>query len=80
MLLVSKVAKFKDALIDQITHTPVDSLESALPDGVDLNFHFYHFMSNDETAKETVNKYSRDAPIHMAIRTESTQLVSLIRD
>ena len=70
------MAKFKDALIDQITQTPVDSLD--LPDGIDLNFHFYHFMSNDENAKQSVNKYSRDAPLHVAIRSESTQLVSLL--
>ena len=70
------MAKFKDALIDQITQTPVDTLH--LPEGIDLNFHFYHFMSADENAKQSVNKYSRDAPLHVAIRSESTQLVSLL--
>ena len=73
-----KVAKFKDVIVDQLAQSPADELENTLPEGVDLNFHFYHFMSKNEQAKQHVEKFSRDAPLHMAVRSESAQLVSVL--
>ena len=73
------MAEIKDLIVERLHQSPPDSFfELFENDPIDLNFHYYRYLACSPKIMSLVQRYSRDTPLHMAVRIGSIELVQFI--
>ena len=73
------MAEIKDLIVERLHQSPPDGFYELFEnDPVDLNFHYYRYLACSPKVMAMVHRYSRDTPLHMAVRIGSIELVQFI--
>lgn len=73
------MAEIKDLIVERLHQSPPDGFYELFEnDPVDLNFHYYRYLACSPKIMAMVQRYSRDTPLHMAVRIGSIELVQFI--
>lgn len=73
------MAEIKDLIVERLHQSPPDGFfELFENDPIDLNFHYYRYLACNPKILSVVQRYSRDTPLHMAVRIGSIELVQFI--